>query len=519
MANVNAGECPQRDAFMEAEYKRIVDTYGNHPSFILMTLGNEFGEKGGTNKILTGWVDRLIQRDSRRLYSSASNAQKTANRQWTVDAGGRGIGGPGTTRDSRKVVAANPLPYVGHEIGQWVFFPDFRTMAKYTGVMTLKNFELIRQDLEKKHLLGQVPQFIESSGRFAVRLYKEEVEMLERTPKYAGFSLLDLHDYPTQGTALIGPLDEFWDNKGFITPRQFRRFCGPTVPLLRLPKRTFRTDETLEATLDLAHYGPAGLANITPVWTITDEAGHELARGKLPTVSAPTGELTALGAIKLPLEKMPAPAKLTVAVSIPGTAAANDWDIWLYPPPRTDTPLVAPPGVVVCTRWDQAKAALAGGKTVLYFDAVVGGEKSMAGRFLPVFWSPVAFPKQKPNTLGLLMDPKHPLLAKFPTAIHSDWQWYDLMQKSRYYILDDLPESYRPIVQVIDNFARNHKLGLLFETKVGPGNLLVCASDLPALQSHPEARQLLHSLLKYVASPAFAPATELDGKILGKLLP
>ena len=518
MANVKAGESPDRDAFMEAEYERIVDTYGNHPSFILMALGNEFGEKGGTDKILTAWVDRLIQRDSRHLYSSAANAQKTANCQWIEDAGGRGIGGPGTKRDSRKVVAANPLPYVGHEIGQWVFFPDFRTMAKYTGVMTLKNFELIRQDLEKKHLLGQVSQFIESSGRFAVRLYKEEVEMLERTPKYAGFSLLDLHDYPTQGTALIGPLDEFWDNKGFITPEQFRRFCGSTVPLLRLPKRTFGTDETLEATLDLAHYGPAGLANITPVWAITDEAGHELARGKLPTVSAPTGELTGLGAIKLPLEKMPAPAKLTVAVSIPGTAAANDWDIWLYPPPRTDNPLVAPPGVVVCTRWDQAKAALAGGKTVLYFDADVGGEKSIAGKFLPVFWSPVAFPKQKPNTLGLLMDPKHPLLAKFPTAGHSDWQWYDLMQRSRYYILDDLPESYRPIVQVIDNYARNHKLGVIFEARMGKGQLLVCGLDLPGQIKDPAARQLLSGIYAYLTSPAFHPTQELSEDLGRQLL-
>ena len=118
----------------------------------------------------------------------------------------------------RDVVASDARPIVGHEIGQWMFFPDFNEMKKYTGVMALKNFELIRDDLAKKHLLDLAPQYVQASGRFAVRLYKEEIEVLLRTPGYAGFSLLDLHDYPTQGTALVGPLDPFWDSKGFITP-------------------------------------------------------------------------------------------------------------------------------------------------------------------------------------------------------------------------------------------------------------------------------------------------------------
>ena len=251
-ANVQAGADPARDAFIEAEFKRMVDTYGNHPSFCTMTLGNEYG---GTDALLSGWVDMLIHRDPRHLYSSASEGQRTANRQWTELANGRGIYGPGTERDLRQVVAGDARPIVGHEIGQWMFFPDFNEIGKWRGVMALKNFEMIRADLEKKHLLDLEPEFVEASGRFAVRLYKEEIEVLRRTPGYAGFSLLDLHDYPTQGTALVGPLDAFWDSKGFITPAAFRRFCGPTVPLLRMPKRTYTVDEPFEATADLAHYG------------------------------------------------------------------------------------------------------------------------------------------------------------------------------------------------------------------------------------------------------------------------
>ena len=159
MANVNAGTDPKRDEFIAAEFKRMVDTYGNHPSFCLMTLGNEYG---GKNELLTAWVDMLIQRDPRHLYSSASSAPTTANRQFTETGAGRGIHGPGTERDLRDTVARDGRPVIGHEIGQWMYYPDFREMKKYTGVMAVKNFELIRADLEKKHLLALAPEFEQS---------------------------------------------------------------------------------------------------------------------------------------------------------------------------------------------------------------------------------------------------------------------------------------------------------------------------------------------------------------------
>ena len=108
----------------------------------------------------------------------------------------------------------------------------------------------------------------------------------------------------------------------------------------------------------------------------------------------------------------------------------------------------------------------------------------------------------------------HPALAEFPTEFHSNWQWWRLVKNARPIILDETPADYRPIIHVIDNFARNHKLGLLFETRVGQGKLLVCASDLPALQDYPEARQLMHSLLRYVGSQAFDPKTKLDENLL-----
>ena len=510
-ANVDAGRDPARDAFIEAEFKRMVDTYGNHPSFCLMTLGNEYG---GNRALLTGWVDMLIHHDPRHLYSSPSSGQSTTNRQWTESASGRGVDGPATERDLRKIVAGDHRPTVGHEIGQWMYWPDFRELKKWTGVMALKNFELIRDDLKNKNLLDEESQFVQASGRFATLLYKEEIEVLLRTPAYGGFSLLDLHDYPTQGTALVGPLDAFWDSKGFITPEAFRRYCSPVVPLLRMPKRAYTTDEPFQATADLANYGPVDLAGVRPVWTIKDDQGRQVSSGQLPSTDLPTGKLTSLGAINVPLAGISAPCKLTVSVGLTGTKIRNDWNIWVYPANVSTLP---PPGVTVCEQWADAKTALAAGKKVVFFPQAANPRQTLRGRFLPVFWSPVWFPSQKPNTMGLLCDPRQPLFAQFPTEAYSDWQWFDLMQHAREFILDDTAANYRPLLQVIDNFARNHKLGILFEGRVGKGELLVSGFDLPHLADEPSARQLLASLYAYAGSPRFQPNQELDTAVLENL--
>lgn len=521
-----AGADKVRDVFIEAEFKRIVDTYGNHPSFCTMALGNELF--AGNMEIATRWIGMLIERDPRHLYTGGTGdcGQKTPNCQWKELSKGRGfkgatgsskeaVAGVSTEGDIRKTVADNQQPILGHEIGEWMYYPDFKEIGKWTGVFALRNFELIRDDLAKKHQLELAPEYVQVSGKFATLLYKDEIEVLLRTPGYAGFSLLDLHDYPTQGTAVVGPLDAFWDSKGFVTPESFRRYCGPTVPLLRMPKRTYLSDEPFSATADLANYGPKDLEQAQPVWKITDAQGAEIAAGTFPALNAQTGKLTPLGTIKASFAKVTAPCKLKVTVALKGTDFANDWDIWVYPAAAAPQP---PKDVVVCEKWQQAKAALEEGKKVVYF--ALEQKKtptSMRGTFLPVFWSPVTFNDQKPNTMGLLLDSKHPLFAQFPTESWSNWQWYELMQRSRLFILDDAAAEYRPLAQVIDNFARNHRLGLIFEGRVGKGSLLVCGLDLPNQTKDPAARQLLASIYAYVGSPAFNPPQVLSEELLGKI--
>ena len=73
-------------------------------------------------------------------------------------------------------------------------------------------------------------------------------------------------------------------------------------------------------------------------------------------------------------------------------------------------------------------------------------------------------------------------------------------------ILDSLPASVRPIVQVVDDWVTNRRLGLVVEAKVGEGKILICSIDLKTdLEKRPVARQLLYTLQKYVLSKEFAP--------------
>ncbi|HXX21743.1 MAG TPA: glycoside hydrolase family 2, partial [Terriglobia bacterium] len=379
-----------------------------------------------------------------------------------------------------------------------------------------KNFDLVRDDLAAKHLLDLAPRFVQATGRHAALLYKEEIEILLRTPGHAGFSLLDLHDYPGQGTALIGVLDPFWDSKGFVTPEAHRRYCGPTVPLLRMNKRTFTTDETFTAEADIAHFGSQDISNAQPVWSIRDEEGREVSSGSLAPLSVPTGKLTTLGTFTASLAKAPAPAKLTITVELAGTGFANEWEIWVYPASGS---ALTPTDVMIAWKWNDAtKTALANGRKVMLFPEVLNPSLSLPGRFLPVFWSPIWFPDQVPNTMGILCDPKHQALAQFPTDFYSNWQWYELLQDSRAVNLNDTPPSFRPILEVIDNFARNNKLGNLFEARVGRGSLLVCTIDLLRLAgTQAAAKQLLKSLYAYAGSESFRPSEELETTLLDKL--
>jgi hypothetical protein len=508
------------DAWVEAETKRILQAYGNHPSFVLMAAGNEpAGDRHET--WLNEWVQRHRAADPRRLYTAGAGWPEVPNNDFHIRSEPRiqhweeGLQSrinrlpPETRTDYRDFIEQRRVPVVSHEIGQWCVYPNFEEMPKYTGYLKPRNFEVFRESLAARGLADLAKDFLIASGKLQALCYKEDIESALRTPAMGGFQLLGLSDFSGQGTALVGVLDAFWEEKGYITADEFRRFCAPTVPLARLDRRVFTSAETLVADVEAAHFSPTPLPEVKASWRLVDEHDRVAAEGSFASTDLEVGAGNSLGRVELPLRGIAAPARYRLEVRVPtvrGTAT-NDWAIWVYPDARDVTP---PRDVMqVESLTAAARAHLqAGGVVMLTIQPgrVAPDPKKgpVAVGFSSIFWNTAWTNGQAPHTLGILCDPAHPALAEFPTASHSDWQWWYVLRNAGAMILDELPGQLRPIVHVIDDWVTNRRLALVWEARVGAGRLLVTSIDFSG-ELDPVRRQLLSSLITYVSGTDFQP--------------
>lgn len=497
--------------FLYDEFDHIVHHYGNHPSLCMISCGNELQPDFDFLNKLTHYMKSC---DSRHLYLTSTFTFEKGHgvrqepeddifiTQWTDKGWVRGQGVfdehmPDFNSDYRAAAKDITVPLISHEIGQYSVYPNVREIEKYTGVLDPLNFKAIRDDLRRKGLLHRADDYLQASGRFAAILYKEEIERALKTPQQSGFQLLDLHDFPGQGTALVGLLDAFWDSKGLIQPQRFREFCAPVVPLARFEKAVWRAQERFTATIDVADYSENPKEKEIN-WQLTDEAGRIYAEGFGSQVD-------------VALDRVEKAQRLELLVTIKDSPWRNRWNIWVYP--EVEMPLNRQ--LIVTADINQALKALKKGKKVL-FSPRTSTVKGLEGKFLPVFWSPVHFPKQA-GTMGLLCNPKHPALSDFPTDMHSDWQWWNLVKRSRVMVLDSLPHMC-PIVESVDNFVNNRRLALVFEAQVGKGRLIFSAIDLLTDSQLPEIQQLRYSLTKYMLGHEFQPTTTLTPTQLRSLL-
>ncbi len=506
-----------------AETDRMLRAYGNHPSFVMLSASNE--PAGRYKEALPAWVAHYHAEDPRHLYApgtgwnwlDAPGPVKGADYLVNVREGRFPLRGASAWfgGDFDAALQGVDVPMLAHELGQWCAFPDFSVIKKFTGYMRPGNYEIFRDSMADHGLLGRDRDFAQASGRYQVICYKEDIEANLRTKGMAGYQLLDLHDYVGQGTALVGILDTFWQNKGYIQPSEWRRFGGATVPLARLRQRVYTTADTLAADVEMAHYGLEPLTNVTAGWRVVNTAGKTVAAGAWPATTIPIGKNFPLGRVTVDLAKLAAPQAYKLVAGIEGTAYENDWNFWVYP---AAAPAPAPADVLVTTSWDQAAARLAaGGKVLLLPRAADLGWTSPPLDTQPVFWNRLMSPNWS-RMLGLWNDIHHPALAEFPTEANCDWQWSELLQHVRAINLGELPRALQPIVQPIDDWNRNWKLALVFECRVGAGRLLVCSADIATdLAARPVARQLRQSLLDYMRGPKFAPKTAVAAEALGNL--
>lgn len=583
---------PAFNSWLFAESERIVDEYGNHPSFILFNSGNE--PDGSYHDILGLWTEFWKKKDGRRLYNASSCWPVNPENQFEVNSDPRlqqwgaemsseiNSLPPETSSDFSDIFGKFQKPAIVHEMGQWCVFPDFKEMALYTGYLKPRNYEVFKDILERRGLLPLADKFLEVSGKHQLLCYKEEVEKNLRTGLSSGFQLLGLNDFPGQGTALVGVLNAFWKEKGYCSKEDFHAFCGSSVLLCLMEKRVFTEDEKAVFHIKLYRYEKSGKAragagepqsaeqeSLTAKWYVSPiAAGPVPHRGDIPAAVL-TGEFSFsagscgvydAGQVSVPLNKLCLPCGYTFTAELvedsrnvsgapdsnglsgaPDSAAAsngsaapssaatsngaaapssakcrNSWNFWLYP----KTVDLDSAGLYVSDRPDEKLfETLENGGSALLLLPSERVETDVKTGFSSVFWNTAWTEGQGPHTLGVLCRNSHPIFKAFPTENWADWQWWYLMHDASSMVLDQLPESLEPLVQPVDTWFRSHKLGMLFECRVGKGRLVVTSSPLsPEMVASacagvdPVRRQYLHSILEYMKSADFKPAQTLTKK-------
>lgn len=509
------------DKYLLDETVALTKEYGNYASYCMLACGNE--PSGNWVPWVSRFVDYWKAADPRRVYTGASvgNGWKwQPHNEYHVKAGARGLtwanSRPESMSDFRANIDTVKQPYVSHETGQWCAFPNFSEIRKYTGVNKARNFEIFRDILNDNNMGGLSHEFMLASGKLQAICYKHEIEKTLRTPDYAGFQLLALNDYSGQGTALVGVLDVFFEEKGYIDAEEFRRFCSPTVPLARIPKFVYTDDETFHADIEVSHFGKGQLEAAKTTYTIRDEYGKVHAHGVVGTRDIPVGNLCPLGSVDMELSAVSAPRKLNMEIRIEGADAVNDWDFWVYP-----ARVEIDEGNVYVTDTLDAKALSVlgeGGNVLIAAAGKIQYGKEVQQYFTPVFWNTSWFKMRPPHTTGILVNEHHPLFREFPTEYHSNLQWWELLNKSQVMQFTRFPEEFQPTVQSIDTWFISRKVGTLFEAKVLNGKLMMTSMDITSdLQQRVVARQLRKAILDYMNSDAFRPTVTVTPERIGEL--
>lgn len=505
---------PRRDAWVAREARRIVRVFGNHPSFLMMSMGNE---QTGDTDVPNRLVAELKSADPRRAYAFSTGWGPGVHDDFETCGGDvpwlykkplRGRLEPSTDWDYTDALADNPVPILTHELGQYASFPNPSEETKFTGVIRPRSLELIRASLAAKGLLDDAPVFARASSKLVSLLYKADIEGVRRTPGHGGYHLLDLQDCYGQGMPVVGVRDVFWNLKpGACTPKEFAAFSGPVALLARFSRRVHHVGETLDVAVDVSHYGREDLRDAVVEWTLREPAGRVLLAGALAPLELRAGEVHRAGEFTVPLAGLPAPARYVLALRFRDVAdiPENTWNHWVYPRPA-DLPPEDSTEVVVADRWTpEIRAALVAGARVLFLARPETMKWLHGFPFGTLFWSPALFGSSAPNGHVAAVD--HPSFAHFPCDEHQDWQWFDVLEGAHAADLDRWsPPGFRPVLQVVDNFCGNKKLGALFECRVGQGSLFVSTLNLlDNLERRPAARQLRSSIYRYVASRAFVP--------------
>lgn len=528
---------------------RIIREFSHHPSFVMMSLGNELW---GSRERLGEIID-ILRRENHSIYftSGSNNFQfwpaeipqedffagvrlsrdrlfrgsyamcdaplghiqtDKPNTVHDYDAIIRGENGSenegggtiqiqyGTGVKTVKLNAADGSyiphkPVISHEVGQYDYFPDFDEMKMYTGPLKPRYLDIFRERLEEKGLYTQWRDFFEAVGAHCTQCYKDEIETALRSSELSGFQLLDLQDFNGQGVSLVGVLNAFMQSKGFITPEDWRGFCDSNVLLARFDKYVYGAKEKPAIEILLSSYGKNKIKGGAVKYSLISD---ELDISGSTEFTASDTRLTPVGTFTPDFSGITKPQTAVLTLTL--GELHNSYVFRLYPDCNVEITengiKTADDELIFVGSTEKAKELIASGKKAM---VITDGSKAIENAYCADFWNyhmfrvisesmnkPVA-----PGTMGLLIDKDNKLLNDFPSEKFTTPQWYEAITHSKADILDDDPEI-TPIVQVVDNTERCHRLGMLYKKN----GVLHCSIRLWEAADYPEIKQLAKSITK-----------------------
>lgn len=506
----------ERD-FLFQEGFRILREYGHHPSFLWLSLGNElWGSKDVLNRMMRAYREA----DDTKLYSSGANnyqfvpdvldeenvfvgvrlgRERLIRGSYAMCDAPQGIvqttapesvsnydasivpetlgqsGEAGKVQiqygtgvkevDAQSADALIPdVPVISHEVGQYVFYPDFSEISRYTGPLKPRNIEAMRENLERAGLYGEHEAFFRQTGHLAVECYKREIETLLRSREVSGFQLLDLQDYTGQGTALVGVLNAMMENKGLISAEEWREFCAGTVVLGEFASFTGMMGEDIRFDVQISECDPE--KQHTCIRCTLMDGERELYACDV-TPGARQGRLTDAVSVTFPAECYRDAMQerimgLTVVLTLED-GTRNHYPIWLIPPIdiRITREGIEKDGRMVAFVSAEEKAD---GAAIV----VPSAEGQLPAEYCTDFWCYPMFRSisesmGKPvpvGTMGLSIDTASPLLKRFAQEDYTTPAWYAILQTAH---VQRLPADVHPAVQMIDNTERCARLGILYQ--------------------------------------------------------
>ncbi len=548
----DAFETEESYRYYRAELVDLLKTYANHPSFVMLTLGNELQAQDEGRERMRELVRTAKRMDPTRLYANGSNAfygeegcdpesdfyTSQSCKDVVIRGTFSGMRGylnenyPSADRTYDEAMAEirkeYQKPVFSFEVGQFEVLPDFEELESFHGISDPVNLKLIKKRVEERGLLPTWEKYVEATGELSRLAYREEIEAAMRTRELSGISLLGLQDFPGQGTALVGMMNSHLEPKpyDFARPERFREFFQECRILVKLPHYTYEAGERLIAEVEAANFGKGNIEGVF-CWTlagkksVSENGNCEPAEIKSKNTVIATGEdteiticrpgsYTEVGSLDIPLDFVEKNTALTLKVRIGDSISA--YPIWVY---RKTTP-VCPENVYETRAFDVKTREILQNAGRVYLSPDADKESlpnSIKTQFTTDFWSVGTFADQE-GGMGQLIDTEHPIFKEFPTDFHTDWQWW-IMATKRAVIL---PHPMKTIITEMDSYAFLRPMAQLIEFRCLKGKVLLSTMELHKSQQYPEVRALQASIYTYLSGENFEPAEEITEEELSMLV-